>query len=772
MTSLLVLSLSLIVSSPPGGEGGVIALRQALQDVTTDYRLLAVAAHPDDEDLATLVVLRRRDGVRTDVALGTRGEGGQDEIGPELYRSLGVVRTREMEEAAAIHGAQVHYLDLADFGFSKTADETFGIWGKDEALRRLVRIIRRVRPQVMISNHDTKSGHGNHQVMGRAMIDAFERAADPAFAPELGAPWAVAKCYVRSPRSRANVVIESQERDPTRGVTYFDLAAEALRHHRSQGTWDSLIGGEDGARGYERVLTRVGTGNETSLFDHVPTLVDRLRTSGASAEARALDDITAQFRSVAIPSHPEALAPWIAGNLTRVRSLAGGARDRDVASALQDFAGRIEQALICSLGARIDVAVKPAIVVPGEPVRVTARFTSIGTPLDSVRLGLSGPLLGASIAAPSPADSHDLLFAGRLDAGVTATRPVEDHLYDYDEDRPALEIRANCRVSGADVSLSKRLPLDVTSAIEVEVSPRILLMRGGVPAMTAVRLHNRLERPWTGRLVVSGREPLAISLPARGEASQTIELASSNAPVETRTIQLVADGVNTPVSSTDVTTRMANVSVAPGLRVGVVETYDRTASDALRALRVDSRTLAAADLATGDLQSFDTIVVDLRGYGVRPDLRENARRLVEYVKNGGHLVVFYQKPGDWKSEYAPLPLLLSSDRVTVETAPVKILLPDHALMSIPNRIYAEDFEGWVQERGLYFSKEHDSAYEELLAMADPGEKELRGGVLFCRAGRGSFIYTSLVWYRQLRELHEGALKAFANFISYPKIKEP
>jgi LmbE family N-acetylglucosaminyl deacetylase len=763
-------ALASMLGGPTGDEHGVVALRQALLDVTTNRRLLAVAAHPDDEDLATLVVERRRDGVRTAVALGTRGEGGQDEIGPELYRSLGVVRTREMEEAAAIHGARIRYLDLPDFGFSKTSEETLGVWGKDEAIRRLVRIVRDFRPHVMISNHDTKSGHGNHQVMGAAMLDAFDRAADPAFAPELGPAWSVAKCYVRSPRDRADVVVRARERDPVRGVTFFDLAAEALRHHRSQGTWDTLIGSEDGVRSYELMRTRVGKARESGLFDRVPSTSDELRSAGASREATAVDELVAEFRAVAIPSRPDDLAPWIAERLGRARALAARASG-EPAARLASFAGRVENALVCALGAELDVDVVPEVSVPGEPIGVRARFSTLRE-VEWRGATLDGPIAGATIAAPLVGAAGDVRFAGRLDSGVHATRPAEEHLYDADADRPAIAVDARFRFDGEEIALRERTLLDVSTPIEIDVSPRRVLGRAGAPALVSVRLQNRLERPWRGTLRVGGRDVKAVSLRARADAAETIEIGDAPASRETRIVDVVADGSDHPIAQASVDVKACSVVVAPGLRVGVVETYDRTASDTLRALGVEYRPLEAADLATGDLRSLDTIVVDLRGYGVRPDLRENAQRLVEWVRAGGHLVVFYQKTGDWKPEYAPLPLAISGDRVTVETAPVQILRPEHPLLSLPNRVYPESFDGWVQERGLYFPKEYDRGYEELLAMADPGEKPLRGGLLFCRAGKGSYVYTSLVWYRQWRELQEGALAVFANLVSYPRYREP
>ncbi|MEX2015245.1 MAG: PIG-L family deacetylase, partial [Candidatus Hydrogenedentales bacterium] len=183
---ILPLAALAVLAYPADGEDdlGEVAFQQALKDVGTDLRLMCVAAHPDDEDGATLAMYRKKWGYKTFAVIATRGEGGQNEIGPELYEELGVLRTHEMRRASEITGAELHFLDLPEFGYSKSAQETFEWWGEDEALRRMVRTIRELKPDVIISHHTPGGGHGHHQVVGQALIDAFAAAADPAQFPE------------------------------------------------------------------------------------------------------------------------------------------------------------------------------------------------------------------------------------------------------------------------------------------------------------------------------------------------------------------------------------------------------------------------------------------------------------------------------------------------------------------------------------------------------------------------------------------------------------
>src|SRR6202008_4828880 len=208
------------------------ALHQALLDLTNPWTVMCVAAHPDDEDGSTLTILRRKYGVHTVSLFSTFGEGGQNAVGPELYEELGVIRARETMAAAEVQGSEPHFLGFRDFGFSKSAEETFRAWGEKEALRRMVFQIRRLRPDAIITNHDTTSGHGHHQATGRLILQAFDAAADPKQFPEqlnqVGV-WQAQRLFVRAPRregqataqvTQKQFTIDPNEADPFRETTY------------------------------------------------------------------------------------------------------------------------------------------------------------------------------------------------------------------------------------------------------------------------------------------------------------------------------------------------------------------------------------------------------------------------------------------------------------------------------------------------------------------------------------------------------------------------
>src|SRR5260370_23986047 len=224
-----------------------IALYQALLDLTNPWTVMCIAAHPDDEDGTSLIVMRRKYGAHTVSLFSTFGEGGQNAIGPELYEELGAIRARETMAAAEIQGSEPHFLGLKDFGYSKSADETFKFWGHDEALRRMVLEIRKLRPDVIITNHSvTSNDHGHHQATARLELEAFDAAADPKRFPEQlkdgVTVWQVQRLFVRN---RGNtqadaapvVTIDPNEQDPVRGTVFAEEALRALQKHATQGPW-------------------------------------------------------------------------------------------------------------------------------------------------------------------------------------------------------------------------------------------------------------------------------------------------------------------------------------------------------------------------------------------------------------------------------------------------------------------------------------------------------------------------------------------------------
>src|SRR5436190_3367443 len=248
-----LLLLSLLLNSPHAQQPTTpsddrVALYQAVLDLQNPWTVMCVAAHPDDEDGTSLIVMRRKYGAHTVSLFSTFGEGGQHAIGPELYEEMGAIRARETMAASEIQGSEPHFLGLKDFGFSKTRDEAFKFWGHEEALRRMVLEIRKLRPDVIITNHSTTSNdHGQHQATALMVVEAFDAAADPNKFPEQlkdgVTTWQVQRLFVRvrgnqNPAANQQLVsIDPNERDPIRGTIFAEEALNALQKHATQGPW-------------------------------------------------------------------------------------------------------------------------------------------------------------------------------------------------------------------------------------------------------------------------------------------------------------------------------------------------------------------------------------------------------------------------------------------------------------------------------------------------------------------------------------------------------
>jgi hypothetical protein len=282
-------------------------------------------------------------------------------------------------------------------------------------------------------------------------------------------------------------------------------------------------------------------------------------------------------------------------------------------------------------------------------------------------------------------------------------------------------------------------------------------------------------------LAPNERREVKITLPVKTKFVSTLtRLVSVPLPTATQADPAVAPTHRLLFRTTDKASNevaipivFADARVAPNLRVGYVRGFDYSLPNALNGLGVESKELTVDEVQTADLQKYSTIIVDNRVYESQRGLIEANQKLLDYAKAGGTLIVFYHKSFEWnpdekrnRPQLAPYKLILGDERITDETAPITFLEPEHPLLNVPNKIGQEDFANWIQERGLYYPKEWDPQFHALLESNDPGESALKGGLLVADYGRGHYIYTSMVWYRELRAGVPGAYRMFANMISY------
>jgi LmbE family N-acetylglucosaminyl deacetylase len=793
-----------------------VELSQALLDLQNPWTVMCIAAHPDDEDGATLTLLRRKYGVHTVTLFSTYGEGGQNAIGPELYEELGAIRARETKAAAAIQGSEAHFLGLRDFGFSKSAEEAFRVWDHEEALRRMVQKIRELRPDVIITNHDTVSGHGHHQATGRLALEAFEAAADPARFPEqLRAgleAWQPQRLFVRvnyeggtgskpledeAQRAGAVVTFNINERDPLRDKTYAEQALQALRQHASQGPWPQTLppGGRPPIRyrlARHALQAQPLPANAPSVLDGL-TLPENVASRLAPLAARAILPVYIGNRF----EREEVLKALIAARKAGMFDEPETFQDQPRARLMRT---RLDHAL--AVASRVTATLSlpgHASLIPGYPVAFQATVTHNARATVHVKR-LSFRVDGLDININREMDvavenEHPFVFTEEYltPAETVINVPHAAHLYDGHLFGQEFKEEIILEMDGARFPLEATARLDVVPPVEISgISPSILVLTPatiGSPSTFTLRLNNHLDKPFRAR-IISGSllDHSVITGPAFTLAGNQIEEERVSFPLKalgsapnggTQSISepvpvvIRPDGSKGAITGGLIRAVYSDARVAQGLRVGYVRSYDDTLRDALAALGVKASELTIDDVRTGKLENYDTIIIDNRGYQAHPELVQANARLLDYARAGGTLIVFYHKSFEWnpdpqknRPQLAPYPLTLGNARVTDENAPVTFTEPQHALLNFPNKIGPEDFKDWVQERGLYYPKDWDAHYSALFSSADAGEEPLRGGLLAADYGRGRYIYTSMVWYRQLRAGIPGAYRMFANMISY------
>lgn len=756
-----------------------VELQQAFLDLKHDGVVMNVSAHPDDEDGATLSYYRMKHGVKTYSLLFTRGEGGQNEIGPELYEELGVLRTSETLEAGKILGAEVYFLNFEDFGYSKTATETFRKWGgAQEVLRRLVYLIRKLKPDVIFTNHNTIGGHGHHQAVGITAIAAFDAAADSTMFPEQLhlnglSVWQPRKLFMRnfgSTDQTADAVNQIGETDSARGISYLEIAGKALAQHKTQGMDIVAL------RRFTRGLSLYRLMRANSVYPRDTTSffggIDLWNDPGLAS----LKDVRSRLSRLSPGISRDSLLDisssvfLLAGRANALSPLAN--------RVLRQWQEELGELVSRTCGISISWTFNDTVVVPTQKVKTVLELQSDDCPLGDVKLSFDFPQGWA-------VNEGEKVIGGRRNAvvrhydviigdHVIPTLPKAVAQYNGIENGQNLSARAWIFVDGRRTLFTVRPSFEIAPHQMLEVTPAVARFSSSdhkSGKKFKFRLTNLAPRKVAGRIVVQMppgwlSETAAYVIP--GEDSSTTGELLVKPPADVQPGEYLLR-FRSEYARADVRVKVFDVHVDRAIKLGIVTSYDNTLEAAASDLGMPYELLGPGSLE-GDLSRFTTILVDIRAYLAREDLKKHNNRLLEYVRNGGHVIVMYQKDQDWKPEYAPYPFRITRRRITVEDAPVTVLAPDHPLFNVPNKITPWDWDGWVQERGVYFPGDVADEYLHLISSHDPDETPLTTGYLIAGYGKGSYIYTSYVWYRQLKELNAGALRCFANMIAYPRYR--
>ncbi|MDT5059945.1 MAG: hypothetical protein QOH63_404 [Acidobacteriota bacterium] len=814
------------IAPPSDVERNPVELYQTLLDLQNPWTVMCIAAHPDDEDGATLTVLRRKYGVHTVTVFSTYGEGGQNAVGPELYEELGAIRARETEEAAHVQGSEPYFLGLRDFGFSKSAEEAFRVWGHDEALRRMVLKIRQLRPDVIITNHDTVTGHGHHQATGRLVLEAFDAAADPRSFPEQlkngVTVWQAQRLFVRfqfegsgskaaedeAARTGKIVSINRNERDAVRGTTYAEQALQALRRHATQGPWPQTVP----AGGVTNIRYRLALSAKTAapLPANAQTVLDGLQLPQTLSDKLTPVAAKAIFYLYSDKPHQSILGSLVNARKGRLFASPPDESDQPRFRLMQE---RLDDALTAASGIQATLTPRNDVLIPGTTTKATLVISNYGESdarIQSINLqrGLQqvSRLKFPQTLAPGETANIELESFTPREASITV--PHAEHLYDGKLSGEELAASASVEIDGAVFPINAKTRIDVAPPVEIaSITPSPFVLPPSVQVQTpnssikinaaaessnefTLRLINHQSQPFIGEIITG---EAASKVPRRRtgiklEAKETREVkvqpygnfivTNLGSPglhpfPDVVTFNVVGANRSGIVAQRRVPVVWANARVAPNLRVGYVRSFDDTLRNALAALGVEAKELTIDDVRTNDLSGYQAIIIDNRGYQAHPELIASNARLLDYAQAGGTLIVFYHKTNEWnpdtraaRPQLAPYPITLGNSRVTDENAPIEFTASEHPLLNYPNKITQADFAGWIQERGLYYPESWDSHYSAPFTTSDKGEPLQRGGLLATDYGRGRYIYTSMVWYRQLRAGIPGAYRMLANMISY------
>lgn len=771
-----------------------VAIYQSLLDLTFPFTIMCVAAHPDDEDSDGLAYYRTKYGARTVLVTATRGEGGQNSQGPELYEDLGVIRVKETAAMANRLSTIAINLAMPDFGFSKSSQETFKIWNRREALRRLVFAIRTFKPDIIITVHDRKTGHGHHQAARLLAEEAYDLAANRnAYSEQFTGlnrlePWQVKRLFARTlSKTSYDTEFDANEIANVYNQQYSEIGYKSRLEHRSQGPWPAID------LKSERMVRYNLVKSVDEDFRRWYLLWQGFSEPTIYAQVQQLifdEQINTPEKAAKLP--PSELVGRLTKALNAVRAYLKEEGKNDFKA--KELAEKIQTTLLLVTRISLKVTTNLITVFPGQDMTATVTVSnqsSLPIEVKSVTTLLpefweyeEKAKLNTNIEAGASA-SQDLAI--KVNAQARTTLPHTAHLYDLDFLEPQINTVAN--ISWPDLSepitIIGRARVDISPQLEMEITPNNNLVNITDSGETnsypfQVKITNKTQTTILGRIRLDSVAPVQITpqeqqvkIEARSTVVATFFIAVGRPVPEglARFPIALFDEYGREIISSELRINLIKVRVAD-VEVGYLRTFDFTLPQTLNFYGVKNKELSVSDIVAGNLGSYyDTIILDNRAYLAYPDLVKANQKLLNFVRDGGTLIVLYQRPSDWNDKnLSPYPIKLGDDRITDETAPVKILEPEHAAMSLPNKITPEDFNGWIQERGLSFPSEWDERYYTLLSCADPGEEELKGGLLVARHGRGQYVYTSYVIYRQLRAFNPGAFHLFANMISLPKTR--
>ncbi len=801
---------------------------QELRSFGTMGTVLHVGAHPDDENTQLITCLSLGRGYRVGYLSLTRGDGGQNELGRDFDEKLGVARTQELLAARRLDHGRQFFTRAIDFGFSKSPEETLRFWDRDQVLSDVVRVIRQFRPDVIVTRFPVppgSGGHGHHTASAILAVEAFKLAGDPAAYPEqlkqgltVWSPKRVVWNSFGGPSAGGltgpTVQMDIAGNDPVTGESFGTIANRSRGMHKTQG-----LGGFSGrtATGpnLQGFMLLAGEPAAKDLMDGVDLTWNRV-PGGAEIDRLAAAAL-AQFKA----GDPAASVPALLAIRAKLAALP---TDPLVA----DKRTQLDRLLQVCLGLQVETTIGLAEVVPGEPLKlhyalsvqaknVIVRHVESRSPalkLSAIKPAdlLAGQMLTGELTGVLPVETAlTQPYWLRADGAAGISRVDDPTLIGRPENPPAVPLEHVFSVNGQTLVVADE-PVQIVAAapeaqarrqvavippVSLQLSSEIFLIAPSTTKLITVEISAarakasgalRLDAPAGWKVSPAAQnfrlpnvgdsasvtfKVTALAKPDSGRLTAVAEVDGhnySNQRYEIRydhiPVQLLQPPARARVASFELATRGLNVGYLPGAGDSVAECLEQ--------MGYVVRRLTGADLTPEKLTGLDAVVIGVRAFNERTDLKDNLPGLFAWVEAGGTVIAQYNRPNGLKApQLGPYPLSIEGPapalRVTDELAPVTLVATDHAALNGPNRIGQVDFTGWVQERGAYFPSSWDNDhYTALLAMNDTGEAPLKSSILVARHGKGYYVYTGLAFFRQLPAGVPGAYRLFANLVSLGK----
>jgi len=805
-------------TAPPADR---VSIEQELKKLPVLGSVLYVAAHPDDENTRLLAYLAQEKHYRTGYLSLTRGDGGQNLIGNEQGELLGLIRTQELLAARRMDGAEQFFTRAKDFGFSKGPEETLRIWDKEKVLGDVVWVIRKFRPDVIICRFPTtgEGGHGHHTASAILAQEAFAAAADPKRFPEqlqFVQPWQAKRLLWNTFNFGGNDTTNPDQFKVDVGVYntllgkgYGEIAADSRSNHKSQGFGTAKQRGSS----YEFFKTILGDAPRTDLMDGVNTTWKRVQ--GGDEMNIRVNDLLKTFN----PSEPTKSLPLLMDIYASVQKLP------DAYWRIQKLK-ELNLLIPACAGLWFEAYTAESTYALGENMNIHSQIinrSGLNISLYGLVVLQANDLTHDMIANYRlPVNSKTLpvnelqtfnnfCVAGSLTQPYWLELPSSVGSYTINDetkvgnpenpDAPTVEFEF--LINRKPIKFERKLmykyvspvrgevyqPVDIMPPVTANLNQQVYIFNNNQPKQITVKL-----KSFTGS---SGNISLKVPTgwkvsPANAsftgkkkgdEWSTVFSVTSGISKNETDTIQVLTQvngktytqGIHqiTYEHIPNITyfppaqAKLVNVDLkVSGKRIGYLAGAGDLVPEAMQQIGYQVNTLTENEILTGNLSVYDAIIIGVRAFNINNRLTVEQPKLLAYVKNGGTLLVQYNNNnGLVTNEIGPYPFRIVNVRVTDENAPVTILDPADPVLNYPNKITSQDFKGWIQERGIYFPTDIDPKYRTVLQMNDPGEQPNKGALLVADYGKGRFVYTSLVFFRELPAGVPGAYRLFVNLIS-------